>query len=218
MFFAYYVMTYGVTAGIALAGNLVTMYLCYEMLTLVTFPLVLFPMTKEAKRASRRYLYYSIGGAAFAFIGLVFVLSYSVTGNTEFMPGGILIPEAANAHRNLLLFVYVLAFFGFGVKAALFPLHGWLPKAAVAPTPVTALLHAVAVVKSGAFAILRFTYFSYGAWFLQGTWAQWAVMTGALLTIGYGSTMAVREIHWKRRLAYSTISNLSYILDRKSVV
>ncbi len=212
MFFAYYVMTYGVTAGIALAGNLVTMYLCYEMLTLVTFPLVLFPMTKEAKRASRRYLYYSIGGAAFAFIGLVFVLSYSVTGNTEFMPGGILIPEAANAQRNLLLFVYVLAFFGFGVKAALFPLHGWLPKAAVAPTPVTALLHAVAVVKSGAFAILRFTYFSYGAWFLQGTWAQWAVMTGALLTIGYGSTMAVREIHWKRRLAYSTISNLSYIL------
>ncbi len=70
----------------------------------------------------------------------------------------------------------------------------------------------MAVVKSGAFAILRFTYFSYGAWFLQGTWAQWAVMTGALLTIGYGSTMAVREIHWKRRLAYSTISNLSYIL------
>ncbi len=209
MFFAYYVMTYGVTAGIALAGNLVTMYLCYEMLTLVTFPLVLFPMTKEAKRASRRYLYYSIGGAAFAFIGLVFVLSYSVTGNTEFMPGGILIPEAANAQRNLLLFVYVLAFFGFGVKAALFRLLGWLPKA---PTPVTALLHAVAVVKSGAFAILRFTYFSYGAWFLQGTWAQWAVMAGALLTIGYGSTMAVREIHWKRRLAYSTISNLSYIL------
>ena len=90
MFFAYYIMTYGVTSGIALAGNLVTMYLCYEMLTLVTFPLVLFPMTKEAKRASRQYLYYSIGGAAFAFIGLVFVLSYSVTGNTEFVPGGIL--------------------------------------------------------------------------------------------------------------------------------
>ena len=212
MFFAYYVMTYGVTAGIALAGNLVTMYLCYEMLTLVTFPLVLFPMTKEAKRASRRYLYYSIGGAAFAFIGLVFVLSYSVTGNTEFMPGGILSPEASKARRNLLLLVYVLAFFGFGVKAALFPLHGWLPRAAVAPTPVTALLHAVAVVKSGAFAILRLTYFSYGASFLQGTWAQWVVMAGALLTIGYGSTMAVREIHWKRRLAYSTISNLSYIL------
>ena len=135
-FFAYYVMTYGVTSGIALAGNLVTMYLCYEMLTLVTFPLVLFPMTKEAKRASRRYLYYSIGGAAFAFIGLVFVLSFSRTGNTDFIPGGVLNLEAGRAQRNLLLLVYVLAFFGFGVKAALFPLYGWLPKATVAPTPV----------------------------------------------------------------------------------
>ena len=211
-FFAYYVMTYGVTSGIALAGNLVTMYLCYEMLTLVTFPLVLFPMTKEAKRASRRYLYYSIGGAAFAFIGLVFVLSFSITGNTDFVPGGVLNLEAAGAQKNLLLLVYVLAFCGFGVKAALFPLHGWLPKATVAPTPVTALLHAVAVVKSGAFAILRFTYYSYGTEFLQESWAQWVVMTAALATIVFGSTMAVREIHWKRRLAYSTVSNLSYIL------
>ena len=211
-FFAYYVMTYGVTSGIALAGNLVTMYLCYEMLTLVTFPLVLFPMTKEAKRASRRYLYYSIGGAAFAFIGLVFVLSFSRTGNTDFIPGGVLNLEAGRAQRNLLLLVYVLAFFGFGVKAALFPLHGWLPKATVAPTPVTALLHAVAVVKSGAFAILRFTYFSYGTEFLRGSWAQEIVMAATLATIVFGSTMAVREIHWKRRLAYSTVSNLSYIL------
>ena len=212
MFFAYYVMTYGVTAGIALAGNLVTMYLCYEMLTLVTFPLVLFPMTREAKRASRRYLYYSIGGAAFAFIGLVFVLSFSATGNTDFVPGGVLNLKEAKAWRNILLLVYVLAFFGFGVKAALFPLHGWLPQAAVAPTPVTALLHAVAVVKSGAFAILRFTYFSYGTEFLEGSWAQWGVMAVTLITILFGSTMAVREIHWKRRLAYSTVSNLSYIL------
>ena len=212
MFFAYYIMTYGVTAGIALAGNLVTMYLCYEMLTLVTFPLVLFPMTREAKEASRRYLYYSIGGAAFAFIGLVFVLSFSATGNTDFVAGGVLDLAAAESWRNVLLFVYVLAFFGFGVKAALFPLHGWLPRATVAPTPVTALLHAVAVVKSGAFAILRFTYFSYGAAFLRGSWAQWVVMAAVLITIVFGSTMAVREIHWKRRLAYSTVSNLSYIL------
>jgi len=182
------------------------------MLTLVTFPLVLFPMTREAKEASRRYLYYSIGGAAFAFIGLVFVLSFSATGNTDFVAGGVLDLAAAESWRNVLLFVYVLAFFGFGVKAALFPLHGWLPRATVAPTPVTALLHAVAVVKSGAFAILRFTYFSYGAAFLRGSWAQWVVMAAVLITIVFGSTMAVREIHWKRRLAYSTVSNLSYIL------
>ncbi|MDO5350670.1 MAG: proton-conducting transporter membrane subunit [Lachnospiraceae bacterium] len=211
-FFSYYLMTYGVTAGIALAGNLVTLYLFYEMLTLATFPLVLFPMTKEAVRASRKYLYYSIGGAAFAFLGLVFVLSFSATGSTEFLPGGVLDGNAASTRRNLLLFMYVLGFYGFGVKAVIFPCHKWLPPATVAPTPVTALLHAVAVVKSGAFAILRLTYFSFGTGFLRGSWAQWAVMAAAMVTIVYGSTMAVKEVHWKRRLAYSTISNLSYIL------
>lgn len=211
-FFSYYLMTYGVTAGIAMAGNMTTLYLFYELLTLVTFPLVLYPMTREAAQASRRYLYYSIGGAAFAFIGLVFIMSFSRSKTTEFIAGGALDLTRALAQKNMLLFVYVLAFFGFGVKAALFPCHGWLPRATVAPTPVTALLHAVAVVKSGAFAILRLTYFSFGTTFLRGTWAQWVVLCAAMLTIVYGSTMAVKEAHWKRRLAYSTISNLSYIL------
>lgn len=211
-FFAYYLMTYGVTVGVAFAGNLLTLYLFYELLTLVTFPLVLHSMTKEAAIASRKYLYYSIGGAAFAFLGLVFVLNFSATGNTDFVAGGMLDLAAAGAKRETLLLAYVMVFFGFGVKAALFPCHGWLPKAAVAPTPVTALLHAVAVVKSGAFAILRLTYFSFGTEFLRGSWAQWLVMGAAMVTILYGSTMAVKEIHWKRRLAYSTISNLSYIL------
>lgn len=212
VFFAYYLMTYGVTVGIAFSGNLVTLYLFYELLTLVTFPLVLHPMTKAAVRASRKYLYYAIGGAAFAFIGIIFVLSFSVTGNSVFVPGGILERTAAGGHRNTLLLVYVLAFCGFGVKAALFPFHGWLPDATVAPTPVTALLHAVAVVKSGAFAVMRLTYYSFGTAFLRGTWAQYIVMAAVMVTIAYGSTMAVKEIHWKRRLAYSTISNLSYIL------
>lgn len=211
-FFAFYVMTYGITMGIAFAGNLTTLYLFYEMLTLVTFPLVLFPLSREAVRASRTYLYFSIGGAAFAFIGLVFVMGFSATGTTAFRPGGVLDTGLALRSRDILLFVYVLAFFGFGVKAAVLPCHVWLPRATVAPTPVTALLHAVAVVKSGAFAILRFTYFNYGAEFLRGSWAQWTVMAAALATIVFGSTMAVREVHWKRRLAYSTISNLSYIL------
>ncbi len=217
-FFAFYTISYGVTLGVALAGNLVTMYVFYEMLTFATFPLVMHPMTTEAARATRQYLYYSIGGAAFAFIGLVTVLAYSAIGTTGFVPGGMIDPAAAAEHRNLLLFVYVLAFFGFGVKAAVFPLHDWLPKAAVAPTPVTALLHAVAVVKSGAFAVLRFTYFSFGTEILRGTWAQWIVMAAALVTITYASTMAVKEVHFKRRLAYSTISNLSYILFGASMM
>ncbi len=113
---------------------------------------------------------------------------------------------------NLLLLVYVLAFMGFGVKAAIFPLCGWLPKAGAAPTPVTALLHAVAVVKSGAFAIMRFTYYSFGTDFIKGTWAQYFVMAFTIITIVYGCSMALKERHFKRRLAYSTVSNLSYIL------
>ncbi len=217
-FFSFYLMTYGVTAGIALAGNLITLYLFYEMLTLATLPLVLFPMTKEAVRASRTYLYYSIGGAAFAFLGLVFVLTFSASGNTEFVAGGMLDLNRANVSRNLLLLMYLMAFWGFGVKAVLFPCHKWLPPATVAPTPVTALLHAVAVVKSGAFAILRLTYFCFGTEFLRGSWAQWVAMAAAMVTILYGSTMAVKEVHWKRRLAYSTISNLSYILLAASMM
>lgn len=211
-FFAYYLMTYGVTAGIVLSGNLITMYLFYELLTLVTFPLVLHPMSKEAQKASRMYLYYSIGGAAFAFISIVLVLKFSATGTLDFIPGGVLDLQRAEQWRNVLNVIFLFGFFGFGVKAAVFPLHAWLPKAAVAPTPVTALLHAVAVVKSGAFAIMRLTYYSFGTEFLKGSWAQWVMMTAAMVTIVYGSTVAVKEAHWKRRLAQSTISNLSYIV------
>lgn len=217
-FFGFYTISFGVTLGVALAGNLVTMYLFFEMLTFATFPLVMHPMTTEAARATRLYLYYSIGGAAFAFLGLIFVLTFSATGTTAFVPGGMLDTAAVESRKDLALLLYVLAFFGFGVKAALFPFHGWLPKATVAPTPVTALLHAVAVVKSGVFAVLRLTYFSFGAALLRGTWAQWVVMAASLLTIVYASTMAVREVHWKRRLAYSTISNLSYILFGASLM
>lgn len=112
----------------------------------------------------------------------------------------------------MLLPVFVLAFVGFGVKAALWPLHAWLPAAAVAPTPVTALLHAVAVVEAGAFACIRLVYYSCGTELLRGTWAQTVCIVLALVTILYGSCMSLKQRHFKRRLAYSTISNLSYIL------
>lgn len=209
-FFAFYTMTYGATLGVAMAGNLVTLYLFYELLTLVTFPLVLHYRNHESRQAARVYLAYAIGGAALAFIGLVFVLVYGTT--TDFVYGGVLATAVAEERRNLLLSMYVVAFLGFGVKAAVFPLSRWLPAASVAPTPVTALLHAVAVVKSGAFAIMRLTYFSYGAGFLRGTWAQYVVAALVLITIFSGSTMAVKEVHFKKRLAFSTISNLSYVL------
>ena len=120
--------------------------------------------------------------------------------------------QLAQGHELTLQAVFVLAFFGFGVKAALFPFYRWLPAASVAPTPVTALLHAVAVVKSGAFAVMRLVYFGFGTDFLKETWAQLIVMTAASITIVFGSAMALRTPHLKRRLAYSTVSNLSYIL------
>ena len=214
-FFCFYTMTYGITLGISMAANMLTMYCFYEMLTLITVPLVMYTMTREAILATRKYMYYSLGGAGFAFIGLIFIIVY---GNVNFKYGGTLNPDLIGDRRNMLLLIYVMAFFGFGVKAAVCPLNSWLPQAGVAPTPVTALLHAVAVVKSGAFAILRLTYFCFGAEFLRGTWAQYVVMAAAMFTIVYGCSRAVKETHFKRRLAYSTISNLSYILFGASIM
>ncbi len=210
VFFLFYTLTYGVTLGIALAANLLTMYFFYELLTLVTVPLVMHTLTREAVLASRKYLYYSLGGAAFAFLGLIMVIVYGTT--TDFILGGVLDLAKIGDKTNVLLLIYVMAFLGFGVKAAVCPFNSWLPQAGVAPTPVTALLHAVAVVKSGAFAIIRLTYFSFGTDFLKGTWAQDVVMAIVMFTIVYGCSRAVKETHIKRRLAYSTISNLSYIL------
>ncbi|MDD6616239.1 MAG: proton-conducting transporter membrane subunit [Lachnospiraceae bacterium] len=209
-FFMFYVITYGVTLGIALADNIVTMYCFYEILTMVTVPLVMHTLTREAILASRTYLYYSLGGAAFAFIGMIFILVYGTT--SEFVPGGVLNIGEDGLRKNVLLLVYVLCFMGFSVKAAMWPFSSWLPKAGVAPTPVTALLHAVAVVKAGAFTIIRVTYYSFGTDFLRGTWAQTVVLVFTIITIVYGCSRALKETHIKRRLAWSTVSNLSYIL------
>ena len=211
-FFAFYLMSYGVTAGVALSGNLFTMYAFYELLTLATLPLVTHKLDAKSIHAGRRYLYYSISGAALAFIALIFIMTYGIGSGAAFQLGGVLDMAKVGENTDLLLAVFVLAFIGFGAKAAVFPMHAWLPVVSVAPTPVTALLHAVAVVKSGAFAIIRIIYYSFGADFLHGTWAQAVVVILAAFTIVYGSMMAVREQHFKRRLAYSTVSNLSYIV------
>ncbi len=209
LFFSFFVMSYGVTMGVATAGNLVTLYCFYELLTLSTVALVIHPMTKEADRAARIYVIYSIGGAAFAFIGMMFLYANGIS--LDFVLGGNISSEMVS-QKNLYLLIYVITFLGLGVKAAIFPFHVWLPTASVAPTPVTALLHAVAVVKAGAFAVIRLTYYCYGTMFLRGTWAQAVVMCIAMFTILFGSAMALKQTHWKRRLAYSTVSNLSYII------
>ena len=206
-FFACYTACYGITAGVALSANLMTMYLFVELLTLVTVPLVAHEGDRKSMRAARKYMVYSFSGATLSLVGMMMLISR--TGSTEFAVGGL---SSCDNTDGLMTVAWFLTFLGFGVKAAVFPLHAWLPAAGVAPTPVTALLHAVAVVKGGVFAVIRSTYYVFGTAMLAGTWGQKAGMAIAALTILYGSVTAFREQHIKRRLAYSTISNLSYIL------
>lgn len=209
-FFMFYVITYGVTLGIALSENILTMYFFFEMLSLITLPLVMFTRTREAILASRTYLYYMLGGAAFAFVGVIFILTYGCT--SSFIPGGVMNLVKIGDKTNMMYLIYIISFCGFAVKTAMWPFSAWLPKAGVAPTPVTALLHAVAVVNTGAFAVMRITYFSFGIRLLRGTIAQYTVMGLVIFTIVYGCSRALKETHIKRRLAWSTVSNLSYIL------
>lgn len=208
-FFGFFLISFGVTLGVAFAANLITMYLFYELLTLSTLPLVMHKMDGKARYAGKSYILYSMTGAGLGFAAMVFLLYYGVG---DFTLGGSLSSEAFANGENLVLLVYVMGFFGFGVKAAVWPFHRWLLDASVAPTPVTALLHAVAVVKAGVFAVMRLTYYAFGPECLSGTWAQVLVMSVAALTVVYGSFRSLRSVHFKRRLAYSTISNLSYIL------
>ena len=195
-FFTWFTIAYGVTLGIPMSGNLFSLYIFYELLTLATVPLVMHTGTREAVRAARIYFGFSLGGAAFALVSMLY------------LAGGGVLKESVRITQVF----YLLGVLGFGVKSAMFPLHAWLPKASVAPTPVTALLHAVAVVKAGVFAVIRLTYYGYGTEILRGSFAQHLLLVMSAFTILYGAVRAVREVHWKRRLAYSTVANLSYIL------
>lgn len=210
-FFGFWLMTYGVVLGIAYAEDFLSLYLFYELMTFTCLPMVMHTMDEKARYAGRKYVIYSLAGAAFAFIGVVFLLQYGM-GHLNFTYGGVLDPEKLAGSEAALLVAFVASFFGFGVKAAIFPFHSWMPDLVVSPTPVSALLHAVSVVKGGVFAIVRLIYFGFGTEFLRGTWAQTVVMTATIITIVYGSARALRTPHLKRRLAFSTLSNLSYIL------
>ena len=196
LFYFFFILAYGVTIGITLSRDLFTLYCFYELLTLTTMPLVLHNRDEASSRAARVYLYLSIGGASLAFASMLYVV----------VNDGVLV------RNEVTQLFYLLGFLGFGVKAAVFPFHIWLPRASVAPTPVTALLHAVAVVKSGVFAIIRLTYYVYGVDNLIDSFGQYIPMIIVLFTILYGSIKAVRQSHIKRKMAYSTVANLSYIL------
>jgi len=207
-FFGFFSLCVSATVGLALAGNLFTFVIFFELLTLVTYPLVAHRGTPEAVRGARIYLAYTLGGGMLLLIGTVWL--YVLAGPTAFVEGGILDSLPAKYHPQLKM-IFLLLIMGLGVKAALVPLHGWLPQAMVAPAPVSALLHAVAVVKAGAFGIVRVVYDVYGVNFAD----QLGLLTGlgiaAAITIVYGSVMALFQDNLKKRLAYSTVSQVSYI-------
>jgi multicomponent Na+:H+ antiporter subunit D len=207
-FFGFFSLCVSATVGLALAGNLFTFVIFFELLTLVTYPLVAHRGTPEAVRGARIYLAYTLGGGMLLLIGTVWL--HVLAGPTAFVEGGILSSLPAEYHPQLKM-IFLLLIMGLGVKAALVPLHGWLPRAMVAPAPVSALLHAVAVVKAGAFGIVRVVYDVYGVNFTD----QLGLLTGlgiaAAITIVYGSVMALFQDNLKKRLAYSTVSQVSYI-------
>lgn len=206
-FYACFAIALASTMGIAFAGNLFTLFLCYEALTLCTFPLVTHKRNAEAMRAGRLYLLLLLGTSMVLFLPAI-MATWFLAGTTDFMPGGILAGKASPLVTGLLLALYA---FGIG-KAAIMPVHFWLPAAMVAPTPVSALLHAVAVVKAGVFAILKIVVYVFGIETLSLTGANaWLIYVGSASLL-LASLIALTRDNLKARLAYSTISQLAYVV------
>ena len=195
------------TMGVALAGNLLTLFIIYELLTLSTYPLVTHKGDEAALNAGRTYLGILMT-TSIGFLLVAIIWTWSLTGSLEFRPGGILAGKVAGPELILLLFLYI---YGIG-KAALMPIHRWLPAAMVAPTPVSALLHAVAVVKAGVFSVVKISIYIFGLDMLQQSSAAEWVLWIAGFTIIIASVIALRQDNLKLRLAYSTIGQLSYVI------
>lgn len=206
-FYAMFAIAIGSTLGIAFAGNLFTLFLWYEILTISTYPLVAHAGTKEARRGARTYIGILMG-TSIGLLLLAILITYTVTGTLDFREGGILAGKLDPAWAGLL---YALFIFGIG-KAAVMPFHRWLPAAMVAPTPVSALLHAVAVVKAGVFTVLKVTIYIFGTDFITSSGANDWLIWFAGATILLASLIAMTQDNLKLRLAYSTISQLSYIV------
>jgi multicomponent Na+:H+ antiporter subunit D len=207
-FFGFFSLCVTATMGVALANNLFTFFVFYEMLTLATYPLVVHRGTVAALQAGRTYLTYTLSGGAVLLIGVVWL--HVLAGPLPFTEGGVL-AALESEHRKALIAIFALLIAGLGVKAALVPLHGWLPVAMVAPAPVSALLHAVAVVKAGAFGIVRVVYDVFGVTLARDLGVTTPLAVLAAFTIIYGSLRALFQDDLKRRLAYSTVSQVSYI-------
>lgn len=208
-FYLFYLLTEAVLLGLGMASNFMTLYLFYEFMTLLSLPLALHTRTKEAISGGLKYLFYSIFGASLALLGFFFMNYY---GNIEFVKGGTLIASKVANNEGLLKTIFFLTILGFSAKAGMFPLHGWLPSAhPVAPAPASAVLSGV-ITKAGVLAIIRVIYYQVGVDFIRGTWVQYAFMILTLITVFMGSMLAFDENVLKKRLAYSSVSQVSYVL------
>ena len=215
-FFGFFLMVYGVLVALDFAGNLITLYLFYELMTLTSMPFVLHNGSHESIMASLKYLLYSMAGAYLGLFG-IFVLS-KFTSSLTFTVGGTLNVAMATQSKTLVLIAIMCMLIGFGAKAGMFPLHAWLPAAhPVAPSPASALLSSI-VVKCVVLAIIRVVYYIVGPSFIVGTWVHnvWMILT--LLTVFMGSLLAYKEPILKKRLAYSSVSQVSYVLFGLSVL
>jgi multicomponent Na+:H+ antiporter subunit D len=208
-FFGFFSLCVMATMGIALSGNLLTFFVFYETLTIVTYPLIVHRGTGESLAAGRTYLLYTLGGGLALLLGAVWL--HLLTGSLEFHAGGG-VEHLVESHAPQLVIIFALLMAGLGVKAAIFPLHGWLPEAMVAPAPVSALLHAVAVVKAGAFGIIRIVYDVFGLSVSARLGVLAPLATFASVTIVYGSLRALTQDDLKKRLAWSTVSQISLII------
>ncbi|WP_276259756.1 complex I subunit 5 family protein [Haloglomus litoreum] len=205
-YFAAFAASIAATLGVAFAGNLLTLFVAYELLTVATYPLVVHAGTDDARAAGRQYLAYTLAGGAAVFAGLVLV--YLLAGSVAFVPGGL---AGVASDPALARVAFGLLVLGFGVKTAVVPLHTWLPNAMVAPTPVSGLLHAVAVVKSGAFGLGRVVAYVFGPDAVTGLGVGLPLAVLAATTMLYAGVLALRREKLKQALAYSTVSQLSYI-------
>jgi formate hydrogenlyase subunit 3/multisubunit Na+/H+ antiporter MnhD subunit len=207
-YYACFALVIGAVMGVALSSNLFSLLVFYELITISTYPLVVHTETPEAFAAGRKYLFYTLNGGI-AFVGGAMIL-FVTTHSLDFVAGGA--PGIAFINPWFARLAFLLLLSGFGVKAALVPLHGWLPSAMVAPTPVSGLLHAVAVVNAGVFGLLRLMLYLYGPGQMAGLGLQDIVIAVAVITIIVGSLLALLQDNFKLRLAYSTISQLSYMV------
>lgn len=210
-FYGFYLITFGIVTGLCFAQNMVTFYAFYEFMTLAAMPLVLHSRTREAVMAGLKYMLFSLCGAYMALFGIYFLSQY---GALYFTPGGSLDINAVAASGNmgLLLAASFLMITGFGVKAGMFPLHSWLATAhPAAPSPASAFLSGI-IVKGGILAVIRTVYYCIGTSVLKDTWVQTVWITLSIVTVIMGSSLAFKEKILKKRLAYSTVSNLSYIM------